>query len=666
MSRKSTKGKTTQTPKTEDVDFKAFLSSQQPPPPRNFSFPFSANRSFGQEEEIPLPLPDTAHNKSFKPGEAEEALKALFGGSTHPDSSPSTSEDSDGVVSGFRKGVRLLPHQIAGRAWMRDREDFTKKKAGGILADDMGVGKTIQALTSIVDRPATKRDKEEGWSGATLVVCPLGVLQHWGEEITKVTVGLKVIQYHGTARERQKVAPLLRDADVVLTTYGLVCSEHSTVVLDEPERGSVLYTTKWWRIILDEAHTIKNRATKTAEGCCDLRAKFRWCLTATPMQNKVEEFFPLLKFLRIKPLNEWERFNTLIATPLSKGHSGGSLAMKRLQVVLKHVMLRRTKIELDSLLKLPQRNVVVLPCKFDPSEQQFYTALKANVQTLIQKILAKKSGGSAYMNVLVLLLRLRQTCDHPSLVLDNYETEMDDASPGAIPSMLSNDADFEDDLDTGKPKCQMCTTRLTRRNTADNAWPGHCINCAALKVQAQNLRSPMRASAKIRAIVRLIKHIAAKSDGREKTVIFSQFTAMLDVIEPFLSAIGVDYVRYDGSMSVKERTQALVEIDKDPRKTVMLVSLKAGGVGLNLTACNHVILVDMWWNPAVEEQAFDRTHRVGQTRNVYIYKLKINDTVEDRILELQERKRELTKIALSGNHVKNKELPMHELLELFK
>ncbi|KAJ7154612.1 SNF2 family N-terminal domain-containing protein [Mycena filopes] len=669
-SRSSIKGKTTPALEAEDTDFKSFLSAQRPPPPAesnpsprasSSSFRVSDTLPLSQEEEIPLPEPDPARNS----GEVPQALFA--GGST--DNTAPTADATEGVVRGFREEIRLLPHQIAGRAWMREREDLTKRKAGGILADDMGIGKTIQALTAVVDRPPTKRDTEDGYVGATLVVCPLGVMQHWVQETTKVTVGLTVVQYHGPAKERLKTVAQIRNADIVLTTYGLVCSEHSPVDPDHPERRSesVLYTTKWWRVILDEAHTIKNRATKTAEGCFALQAKFRWCLTATPMQNKVEEFFPLLKFLRIKPLNEWGRFNDYIAKPLSKGNGGG-LAMKRLQVVLHHIMLRRTKDELAAYLKLPARTVALLSCKFDPSEQQFYTALKAKVQTLVAKILAKKdkdgSGGSAYMNVLVLLLRLRQACDHPSLVLNDYETEMEDACPGGLPSMVStDDADFED---AGKPKCQMCTTRLNHRNTADKAWPMHCINCAVLKVQAQNLRSSMRASAKIRAIVGLVKRIAVKSGGREKTVIFSQFTSMLDVIEPFLAAIGVDFVRYDGSMSVKERKQALVDIETDPRKTVILVSLKAGGVGLNLTACNHVILVEMWWNPALEDQAFDRTHRVGQTRNVHIYKLKIADTVEDRILELQERKRELTKVALSGHHVKNKDLGMHELLELFK
>ncbi|KAF7348601.1 DNA repair protein RAD5 [Mycena venus] len=671
MSRKSTRAtpRTTKSAKTDETsDFKAFLAAQKPPPPPyNPSPPRSFDRTVNSEEEIPLPA--ITSEKSLSPHEAEEALRDLFKGGTG-NSSPFANNDADAIVSGFREGFRLLPHQVPSRTWMRDREDPTKKKAGGILADDMGMGKTVQATARVIDGPPSKRDREDGWAAATLVICPLGVLQQWDNEIKKFTFGLKVVQYHDS--KRGKVAALLPDANVVLTTYGVVCSEHSNINPEDGTRLSVLFRTKWWRIILDEAHTIKNRKTKTAEACWDLQARFRWCLTATPMQNKVDEFFPLLKFLHIKPLNDWDRFNLLIAKPIAKG-PGANLAMKRLQVVLKHVMFRRTKAEVASFLKLPQRAVAILPCKFDPSEQQFYVALKTNVQTLLKRILAKQgeNGGTTYMSILVLLLRLRQACDHPCLVLDDYTEEIDDINPepAGILNMFADAADLEDD--TGKPKCQVCMSRLNRRNTADTKWPGHCINCAALKVQAQNLRSQTRASAKIRTIVTLLQRISKKSGKKEKTVIFSQFTKMLDIIEPFLSAIGVNFVRYDGQMSVKERTEALAEIENDPDKTVILVSLKAGGVGLNLTACNHVILVDMWWNPAVEasmkDLSFDRTHRVGQTRDVHIYKLKIDDTVEDRILELQEKKRALTQMALSGNQIKNsKELGMHELLELFK
>ncbi|KAJ7636882.1 P-loop containing nucleoside triphosphate hydrolase protein [Roridomyces roridus] len=614
--------------------------------------PSGGRKSEAFHEEITLPESSGARERSLTPAEAKDAFLHLFSsGVDEPDSGTTPFRDTDAIVRGFCDGIRLFRHQVAARAWMRDREDLSKRRAGGLLADDMGVGKAIELVARAVDDSYTILDLqlEEGCVKATLVVCPLSVMPQWVAEIKKFVSDVEVV------------------AAFVVTTYDIVRSEHSHWDPEHPAVGSPLFTTRWRRIALDEAHKIKTRSTKTAVACCDLRATFRWCLTATPIQNEVADFFSLLKFLRIKPLNDWERYNLQIAKPILKG-TGANLAMRRIQVVLNHIMLRRTKVQLNSVLKLPERHVALVPCAFDQAEREFYTALKTNAMALLKRIRAKQAleGGNIYMNVLVLLLRLRQACDHPFLLLKSCEGDVDDISPDIVPSMLRDD-DTEDEDDDGGLKCQLCFTRLTRRNTAAKDWSDHCIDCAALKVQSENLiRNPRRSSAKIRKIAELLRRIHEESDGQEKTVIFSQFTSMLDIIEPFLMALGIGYVRYDGSMSADERQRALEDIAKDARMNVILVSLKAGGVGLNLTACSRVILVDMWWNPAVEEQAFDRTHRVGQTRNVSIYKLKIHDTVEDRILELQEKKRELARVALSGDQIKNMKLGMNELLTLFK
>ena len=183
-------------------------------------------------------------------------------------------------------------------------------------------------------------------------------------------------------------------------------------------------------------------------------------------------------------------------------------------------------------------------------------------------------------------------------------------------------------------------------------------------------------------ILKLLDDIKTRSDGVEKTIIFSQFTSMLDLIEPFLKDEYIRYVRCtsitcvllmsltrlvdDGSMKPADREAALTKIKEDPKMRVILISFKAGSTGLNLTACNNVILVDLWWNPALEDQAFDRAHRFGQSRDVHIFKLKIDKTVEDRILELQERKRALTQNVLAGAKHKGLNLGFEELLALLK
>ncbi|KAJ7311499.1 SNF2 family DNA-dependent ATPase [Mycena albidolilacea] len=674
------------------------------------------------DEDVHVPefAPDPYGHDVMSSDQAESALRDLMTADSNADTKVDI-DPEDKIVDGFHEDIELMPHQVLGRIWMRDREDVTKKRAGGILADDMGLGKTIQTLTRIVEGRPRKRDREDGWDAPTLVICPLALVGQWAEEIKKMAVGLTVVKHQGTSRA--KVPATLKRAHVVITTYDTVRSEHaafSPTTKDDLKASAAkakkssaesdadgsdsdadhfgrtvaakkgktaakpkpkvcpLFEVKWWRIVLDEAHNIKNRNTKNAVACCELQGKFRWCLTGTPMQNSVDELFSLLKFLRIKPLNDWERFNNQIAKPVKSGKGAGR-AMKRLQVVLQQIMLRRTKTQQlngKALVSLPPRTVNVVSCAFDPSEQAFYSALESKMEGVIEKIIQQSGGGgSAYIGVLLLLLRLRQACNHPCLVSKDYKKDMDAVDPKAKAGSsagISEAGDVDGDdlaaafgaLNVATRKCQVCMQDMDSRNMT--AGEAYCIDCAPLAIQAKMEDDDHNSSAKIRMIVKLLREIDERSDGEEKTIIFSQFTTMLDLIEPFLREEGIRYVRYDGSMKPVDREAALAKIKTSKNTKVILISFKAGSTGLNLTACNNVILVDLWWNPALEDQAFDRSHRVGQTRPVNIFKLKIDNTVEDRILELQDKKRELARAALSGDKIKNMKLGMEDLLALFR
>lgn len=174
-----------------------------------------------------------------------------------------------------------------------------------------------------------------------------------------------------------------------------------------------------------------------------------------------------------------------------------------------------------------------------------------------------------------------------------------------------------------------------------------------------------RESAKMRMLLKLLRDVEARGEG-EKTIVFSQFTSFLDILEPYLNSHGIKFVRYDGSMKNDVRQQSLETIKSSTTVRVILISFKAGSTGLNLTCCNNVVLMDLWWNPALEDQAFDRAHRLGQQRDVNIFKLIVDRTVEDRILALQETKRQLAQAALSGNAAGNfAKLTMADMLSEF-
>lgn len=606
-------------------------------------------------------------------------------------------------VPGFKESVTLLPHQIIGRTWMAEREQG--KGRGGILADDMGLGKTIQMLTRIVEGRPTKTDKKEGWAAPTLVVCPLALVAQWKSEAAKITDGLRVIEHHGPKRATNPEE--LKRAHIVVTTYQIVAQEYQvyqsdpknaaggssdddsddfggTLLKKKPktrakkkaEAKNALFRVRWWRIVLDEAHNIKNRKAKMSMACHALDGKYKWCLTGTPLQNSVEELYSLLKFLEIRPLNDWETFNEKIAKPVKSGRS--ALPMKRLHVVLAAIMLRRKKdtfLNGKPLLELPARKVEVVSCAFDVEERAFYNAVEEKVRSSFEKLARAGDLQKSYTTILVLLLRLRQACDHPALINKDYRADEEAIEPREA----KNDDEDDDDLAkafgamnvTNRPKCQMCRTDLDSSNMSDEDG-SYCIACADLARKARRkstVTGPLglpQDSAKIRKIVELLREIDDRSDGTEKTIIFSQFTSMLDLIEPFLKAEGFRFVRYDGSMTKDKRDAALEKLKSDSKTTIILISFKAGSTGLNLTACNNVILTDLWWNPALEDQAFDRAHRFGQKRDVSIFKLTIEDTVEQRILELQEKKRALADAALAGNKLKSAKLGLDDLVALFR
>lgn len=651
--------------------------------------------------------------------EAEKDLKDLLEQSIGGDEVEVDMEQA--IVEGFSKDWKLLAHQVQGRAWLTERE--SGKKCGGILGDDMGLGKTTQIVSRIVDykmkeEDDAKRKETKKFGKATLVVCPASVVTQWQAEMKKMAPSLRVLAHHGASRSKDGAR--LAQYDVVITSYNTLSAEwknHDGIsnkddsakgkgkaksveseesedseddfvaaarrlkakkVKAAPKKPAALFERPWLRVVLDEAHTIKSRNTQGAKACYALQAKFRWCLTGTPIQNSVEELFSLLHFLQVRPLNEWDTFKAQIANPIKAGRS--AVPMKRLHVVLSAIMLRRTKNQVVNgkpILNLPDRTVAIIECEFDQDEQEFYNALVERTELTLNKF-AKTGLTNNFTSVLVLLLRLRQACCHPELCMKNVKNDLDAIEPKVKETDKDDEEEEADDLadllghmTVKESRCELCEDLLE---------PGvktkYCPDCevqVVLKARRKSLPSnddlPLNAlpsSAKTRKLVEILEKIASDSDGQDKTIVFSQFTSFLDIVEKFLRKAGIKFVRYDGSMKLDERSEALEKFRNNPKYNVALISFKAGSTGLNLTAANHVVLLDLWWNPALEDQAFDRAHRFGQKKDVFIHKLVIPKTVEERIQELQNKKRDLATKALTGDKLgKNSRLRMDELLQLF-
>ncbi|PPR08294.1 hypothetical protein CVT24_002452 [Panaeolus cyanescens] len=355
--------------------------------------------------------------------------------------------------------VTLMPHQILGVAWMLDKEKGPMQ--GGCLADEMGLGKTIQMIATMV----TNRSKNQHYR-STLIIAPVALLDQWQREIEeKTNCGLTCFKYHGQSKPISKSE--LSQYDVVLTTYGTMShewpdyekevnakararrkGENYSVGDDDEEMKSLeyrnqkrrqnaglLFQVEWYRVVADEAQNIRNRKTRMSRAITDLSATYRWCLTGTPVVNSLTDSYGYLRFLRIRPWYEWKEFNDHVAR-LEKKRT--QLAVKRLQAINATFLLRRKKdSQLDgkALVQLPEKEVKLVRLEFTAEERQIYDMVERKSQAKFNRFLKAGTVLKHYHRVLVLLLRLRQICAHPSLIQEdgkafiNGDEDDDDSGP---------------------------------------------------------------------------------------------------------------------------------------------------------------------------------------------------------------------------------------------
>ncbi|XP_072901535.1 transcription termination factor 2 isoform X1 [Hemitrygon akajei] len=598
--------------------------------------------------------------------------------------------------------VPLLVHQKQALAWLLWREK--QKPSGGILADDMGLGKTLTMIALILAqcyKEKKKKEKQpEEWlsktenplavSNGTLVICPASLIHHWKMEIERHVCKnkLSIYMYHGSNRE--KSAKVLSEFDVVITTYSLVAKEipvknekGKCTAKDEEANSSVkpksshspLLKIAWSRIILDEAHNIKNPQVQTSMAACKLKAGSRWAITGTPIQNNLLDMYSLLKFLHCSPFDDFKLWKNQVDNGTRKGG-------ERLNIITKSLLLRRNKDQLDSsgkpLVVLPQRFNRSHRLKLSEDEEAVYSVLYARSRSTLQSYLKRHEGkdhkaasssqvdnpfskvsqefrnesvsggkatsSSSTVHVLSSLLRLRQCCCHLSLLKTALsQTEME--SEGITLSLEE----------------QMNALSLLEATTSGTNSTVK-LNGTSFKA---NLFESTRESTKISALLEELKVIRS-SPELQKSVIISQWTSMLKVVAVHLDKINLTHVTLDGTVTPKCRMDMVEEFNINPKgPQVMLVSLCAGGVGLNLIGGNNLFLLDMHWNPALEEQASDRIYRVGQRKAVTVHRFVCEGTIEDKIFELQEKKKELAKKVLSGTGETFTKLTLADLRILF-
>ncbi|KAH9915737.1 P-loop containing nucleoside triphosphate hydrolase protein [Fomitopsis serialis] len=539
-----------------------------------------------------MQVADNLYDVPMTAADTEKAIQDLVSGAFGETEVDASVEDLK--VPGLDPKFTLLLHQVAGRKWMADRE--TGKANGGILADDMGLGKTIQTIVRIVEGRAKKQDQKEAGHRR--------LCRHIDGVCGRVVCPVAVVSQW--ASEVKRMAPGL----IVVEHHGpkrtsartchVVASSDSDS--DSSSVGSSLRTKK--------ARGNTSNAKKDAL----FRVQWWRAVLGPQIKNRNTKAATACCALESKyrwcltALNDWPTFNSQIAKPVKANRT--TRAMKRLHVVLSAVMLRRTKTTI--------RVVEIVDCEFDAVERAFYDKVNELVQNRLEKL--ERQGG------------LPATIRPCSLQKDREAVEPKGSK--------SQDGDDKDDADDLADQLEgMGLSGVVSSNTGED---GACTDCAR---RVDHDLPPD--SSKTRQIMDILREIDERSDGRRELSSFRK---------PFLKAEGIVYVRYDGSMNKAQREYALEAIKKeDGRTRVILISFKAGSTGLNLTCCNNVILVDLWWNPALEVSASALSFVYVQRR-----------LTQQRILELQDKKRELAKAALSGDKMKNMRLGADELAALFR
>ncbi|XP_060690517.1 helicase-like transcription factor isoform X1 [Hemiscyllium ocellatum] len=504
---------------------------------------------------------------------------------------------------------------------------------------------------------------------ATLIVCPLSVLSNWIDQFERhlcPDVKLNMYLYYGS--ERNKTASFLAAQDIVLTTYNTLTVDYGS------GSASPLHKVKWLRVVLDEGHTIRNPNAQQTKAALTLTAERRWVLTGTPIQNSLKDLWSILSFLKLKPFTDRQWWHRTIQRPVTMGDQHG---LKRLQALIKNITLRRTKaskVNGKPVIELPERTVFVQHITLTDEEKQIYESVKNEGRAIIGRYFSEGSVFTHYADVLAILVWLRQLCCHPRLFANSSAVmgSSDNATPDELREKLLKKMKLV--LSCGSDEeCAICLESLTFPviTHCAHVYCRPCI-CQVIQSEQPTARCPLcRAEIRVEQLVECPPEeadVAApdksqqiwvssskvdalmhslielrKQDPTIKSLVVSQFTAFLTLIETPLRQEGFAFTRLDGSMPQKRRINAIESFQSSEpgSPTVMLLSLKAGGVGLNLTAASRVFLMDPAWNPAAEDQCFDRCHRLGQTRDVVITKFIVKNSVEENMIKIQNKKREL-------------------------
>lgn len=512
----------------------------------------------------------------------------------------------------YTLSIPLLEHQKSAVHWMKMRENKSNLCCvGGLLADEMGLGKTMDCIALIVSDEIHIDTCTH--TKLTLIVVPSSLLYQWKEEIiTKTNIPENCIAlYHGTKKEKSIEAIQEGKVFIVLVSYDGLREENTL-------RKSVLLGHSWHRVILDEAHRIRNQCNKTTKTVLSLQSRRRWVVTGTPFNNSLSDLATLASFIKVPPYNATEWWNA---------HKNDT---KAIQQWTQNYVLQRRK----NILPMKPLKDTIVEINFTLQERNLYKNIFHEMYRKYE-VYHRSLHKNQFTAVLTHILALRQICNHPLLLLGKewilqqktiQTTECSHCKTKCTQKKIKL-------LECGHGVCNQCSSESSL-----------CNLCTKLSFWMKR-NGEYVCSSKIIAIVEYCKKILTETT--EKIVIFSQWTSFLDILEHFMKPI--EFCRYDGNVPVESRNSVIREFNQSASKRVLLCSLLCGCVGLNLQIASRVVMCDLWYNPYIEKQAIDRVNRIGQKNNVEVVHFIMKGSIEDSVRHVQNKKLLLGDNVLFGN-----------------
>ncbi|KAM9804089.1 lymphoid-specific helicase [Neosynchiropus ocellatus] len=561
----------------------------------------------------------------------------------------------------FTGGV-MRWYQIEGIEWLRM---LWENGINGILADEMGLGKTIQCIAHI----AMMIEKKV--LGPFLVVAPLSTLPNWINEFRRFTPEVSVLLYHGPQADRTKLLSQLRGPQGPLSMLPVVVTSFEIAMIDR----KILQRYKWNYLIVDEGHRIKNLNCRLVRELKMMPTDNKLLLTGTPLQNNLAELWSLLNFLLpevfddLKSFESWFDIDTLGEAESVVAAEREQNILSMLHQILTPFLLRRLKS--DVTLEVPPKKEIIVYAPLTAKQAALYTAV---VNKTIAKLLGKeKEEAPALLTTSGRPKRRNrrpvdysedktETPDDLEKYLEKIQKELEQ-SPAPV-----RDSEV---LPLSQINLKQQNIVMLLKRCCNHPYlVEYPLDPTTLdfKIDEQLVQS----SGKLLILDRLLPELKKRG---HKVLIFSQMTSILDILMDYCFLRGYQYSRLDGSMSYADRDENMTKFSKDPEVFLFLLSTRAGGLGINLTVADTVIIFDSDWNPQADLQAQDRCHRIGQTKPVVVYRLVTANTVDQKILERASAKRKLEQMVIHKNKFKGARaelnqakscIDLDELMDLLK